>query len=165
MWLGSKGSIWNILKTAVFFKKNLKPLTAGFCLNEHLDTSLFMVWGVIWVRLTHFTGRAVFLGTNFETFKWMFLLEWTLGCIRNTVFWGQQTYYITDNSQGRFRPGAVFVLGPFSSWGRFRPGAVFVLGPFSSWGRFRSEAFFVDLKKGGCELVADWLSTSPYLIR
>ena len=131
MWLGSEGSIWHDLKTGPFFyQKNLKYSNACFCLNEHLDISLTMFWGVMWVHLTHLSGRAVFLGTNFETFKWMFLLESTLGCIRNNVFLGQQTYYITDTYVtaradfvlGHFCLGAVFVLGLFSSLGHFLPG-------------------------------------------
>ena len=49
-------------------------MNACFCLNKHLDASVTMVLGVIWVYLTHFKGRAVLL-QKFETIKRMFPLE------------------------------------------------------------------------------------------
>ena len=54
--------------------KKRKPVNACFCLNKHLDASVTMVLGVIWVYLTHFKGRAVLL-QKIETIKRMFPLE------------------------------------------------------------------------------------------
>ena len=49
-------------------------MNACFCLNKHLDASVTMVLGVIWVYLTHLKGGPFFY-KRFETIIRMFPLE------------------------------------------------------------------------------------------
>ena len=55
--------------------KKRKPVNACFCLNKHLDASVTMVLGVIWVYLTHFKGRAVLLQKNLKPLSASFRLK------------------------------------------------------------------------------------------